>query len=385
MVSSLDGITDSSPNLNNLSGHSPSRIQHSRDPVSESKMEDIRLQSFRTRYQSKGFSRKSIDLLAITLDPNSSKTVSSNLRTWICWCHTKSVDPVTCDLNSICEFFSDQLSEGKAANTIAGYRSAISEIHDPVDGQSIGNHPDISRAIAAVMKENPPALHNDDIIDITPSLEFIISLGNNESMTFRNLSLKTVFLIALVTASRPSDLTKIDMSTAKITNVSYSFECIAPKESKIALAHAPSTTKRRSKTVFIGSYSDNPHLCPYSALKTLISRTSHLRTSNDRKRSIFLITKQPYTPASVDTVANWIKEVMKKSSQSLTARDVRSTSASLAQNSGADLATVLALGNWSSNSTYQRFYQRGVKLMLERNNISRQILNEALGGTQDNA
>ena len=82
-------------------------------------------------------------------------------------------------------------------------------------------------------------------------------------------------------------------------------------------------------------------------------------------------------------VANWIKDIMKKSSQHLTAKDVRSTSASLAQNSGNDLATVLALGNWSSNSTYQKFYQRGVKLMLERNNISRQILNEAVGGTHE--
>ena len=117
--------------------------------------------------------------------------------------------------------------------------------------------------------------------------------------------------MALVTASHPSDLTRIDLSTARLTSNSYFFNCIAPKESKIALAHAPSTTKSRTKTVFVGSYPDNPDLCPFSALKTLISRTSHLRTSNDRKRSIFLITKQPFTPASVDIVANWIKKVMK--------------------------------------------------------------------------
>src|ERR1044072_1239004 len=79
----------------------------------------------------------------------------------------------------------------------------------------------------------------------------------------------------------------------------------------------------------------------FLTLKTLISQTSHLRTSNDRKQSVFLITKQPFTPASVDTVANWIKKVMKRSSHQLTAKDVRSTAASLAQNSGADLATVL--------------------------------------------
>src|ERR1044072_6275697 len=206
----------------------------------------------------------------------------------------KSVDPFTCNLNHICEFFADKLQEGKAANTIAEYRSAISKFHNFVDRQSIGTHPVISHAIAAIMKENPPPSHDDDIINITPFLEFIVSLGDNDSMTLRNLSLKTVFLMALVTASHPSDLTRIDLSTARFASNSYFFNCIVPKESKISLAHAPSTTKSRTKTVFVRSYPDNPDLCPFSALKTLISRTSHLRTSNDRKRSIFLITKQPF-------------------------------------------------------------------------------------------
>ncbi|GBC22268.2 hypothetical protein RIR_jg14352.t1 [Rhizophagus irregularis DAOM 181602=DAOM 197198] len=48
------------------------------------------------------------------------------------------------------------------------------------------------------------------------------------------------------------------------------------------------------------------------------------------------------------------------------------------ENAGIDLSTVLALGNWTSNITFQRFYQRGVHVMLEKNNVSRQILKEAL-------
>jgi hypothetical protein len=50
----------------------------------------------------------------------------------------------------------------------------------------------------------------------------------------------------------------------------------------------------------------------------------------------------------------------------------------LAQNAGMDLSTVLVLGNWTSNTTFQRFYQRGVHVMLEKNNVSRQILKKAL-------
>jgi hypothetical protein len=56
---------------------------------------------------------------------------------------------------------------------------------------------------------------------------------------------------------------------------------------------------------------------------------------------------------------------------------MRVLAAFFAQNAGADLQTILALGNWSSNTTYQKFYQRGVKLMLERNKVSSLILSEA--------
>ena len=70
---------------------------------------------------------------------------------------------------------------------------------------------------------------------------------------------------------------------------------------------------------------------------------------------------------------------MQRSSASSTAKDIRATSASLAQNAGMDLATVLAIGNWTSNSTYQKFYQRGIKRMLEKNRVSEMIIREAAG------
>jgi hypothetical protein len=91
---------------------------------------------------------------------------------------------ITCNLNSICEFFDDKLKDGKAANTIVGYRTAISEIHKLVDGQSVGSHLDISRAILAVHRLNLPMVKQNDNLDISSSLEYILSLGDNDSISF---------------------------------------------------------------------------------------------------------------------------------------------------------------------------------------------------------
>ena len=337
----------------------------------------LRMQNIRSRYETKGFSEKAINLLISALDSNSSRTMSSNLRQWVSWCQLNTVDPIACPVNDICDFFVDMLAKGLAYNTIAGYRTAISECHDYVDGAPIGSHPDVSKVLQAIHVHNPLSIHSDEPIDIIFSLKYICHLGDNTSMSIRDLSVKTAFLLALVTACRPSDLKRIDLTSARTTSSSYSFDCILPKEYKIAKSHSPSTTKSPVKRIFIGSYPEDLSLCPFDSLQTLLSRTATWRTSPTQKRSLFLITRDPHTPAATDTIAGWIKSIIRLSSPTSSAKDMRVLSAFFLQNAGADLASVLALGNWSSNSIYQRFYQRGIKLMLEKNQSSSLILKEA--------
>jgi hypothetical protein len=105
--------------------------------------------------------------------------------------------PVT----DICNFFVDMLASDLSYSTITGYRSAISEIHDHVNGAPIGSHPDVSRIIHAVHVQNPPPIKPDDPVDICPSLDYIRDLGDNDFMSIRDLCIKTAFLLALVTAS----------------------------------------------------------------------------------------------------------------------------------------------------------------------------------------
>src|ERR1044071_1491288 len=97
-------------------------------------MVSLRMQNLRSRYETKGFSEKAINLFLSALETNSSRMMSSNLRQWISWCQLNNIDPVTCPINNICDFFVDMLAKGLTFNTIARYRTAISECHDNVDG-----------------------------------------------------------------------------------------------------------------------------------------------------------------------------------------------------------------------------------------------------------
>ncbi|GBC08799.1 hypothetical protein RclHR1_08390013 [Rhizophagus clarus] len=193
----------------------------------------------------------------------------------------------------------------------------------------------------AIYAENPPISHADEAIDIIPSLDYIRDFGNNHTMSIRDLSIKTAFLLALVTASRPSYLKCIDLSSMQKTTSAITFDCIYLKKD----------------------------LClhPYNAIATLLDYTSDWRNFTEQRRSLFLITQDPHTLATSNTISGWIKSVVQKSSTTSSAKDMRVLSAFLLQNAGADMTTILALENWISSNVYQRFYQQGIKKMLERN------------------
>ncbi|CAG8468629.1 7983_t:CDS:2, partial [Dentiscutata erythropus] len=62
--------------------------------------------------------------------------------------------------------------------------------------------------------------------------------------------------------------------------------------------------------------------------------------------------------------------ILIEASPNFKVKDMRSLAAFYAQNSGVDLSTILAIGNWSSHGIYQQFYKRGVMSMLQKNQVT---------------
>ncbi|CAG8547355.1 40257_t:CDS:2 [Gigaspora margarita] len=71
-----------------------------------------------------------------------------------------------------------------------------------------------------------------------------------------------------------------------------------------------------------------------------------------------------YSERNMDPIYGPLREILLQTDPDTKAKDVRLLLALLAQDAGADISTILALGNWFSYNVYQRFYQRGIKNML---------------------
>ncbi|CAG8820718.1 41302_t:CDS:2 [Gigaspora margarita] len=237
----------------------------------------------------------------------------------------------------------------KAYNTIASYRSAISEIYNYSDSYPIERHSDIVKFMIAIRKSNPSPSSPNDPIDIILALDFIISLASNEDI-------------------------KIKLGTLQKTSYGISFSVINPKETNILISNGGN--KSVSKKIFINYY-ENTELCPASAVLKLLERTQEWRTFVNQHEHLLLTTTLLYQQAIVDTISCWLRSILTQADPFAKAKDVRSISASLAQDAEADVSMILALGNWSNYSVYQRFYQRGIRKMLEHNKISSKILTQA--------
>ncbi|CAG8737633.1 29021_t:CDS:2 [Gigaspora margarita] len=246
----------------------------------------------RSYLTNQSFSEKAIKLYEAAFDANSTKTVSSNIK--------KQMDPVAGSLNSIVKFFNNQLDSEKVYNTIAGYRSAISEIHDWINHLPIGFYPIIVKAMRGIYHKNPLPLPNDEIINLVLAFDKVRLLEDNNTIDILWLLQKFAFLLAIMIASRPFNLTRIKVISKLLTSNSAIFTIRNPKEHKISIAH--SSNKSVTKRIYIGSYPDLPEILPLAIVDALLICTHAWYCKDEQKASLLLTSTGLHNPPFPDTV-----------------------------------------------------------------------------------
>ena len=81
------------------------------------------------------------------------------------------------------------------------------------------------------------------------------------------------------------------------------------------------------------------------------------------EKQLFLITQKPYSPASKQTLAKWVKEAMMKAGLDLkifTSHSLRSAATSAASRAGVSIQTILQTAGWSNDSTFRKYYNKTV-------------------------
>ncbi|KAL1914634.1 uncharacterized protein VTP21DRAFT_8045 [Calcarisporiella thermophila] len=134
------------------------------------------------------------------------------------------------------------------------------------------------------------------------------------------------------------------------------------------------------KTIRLWAMTEDPELCPVRATHLYIERARNAAPDYDEFPTFFITARRPPTPASGDTIARWITDILAKANILATAHSTRSTSSSHALQQGVPLDRILKAANWTSATTFERFYHRAEMvnvpegIPLRRNTIQRMQL-----------
>ena len=308
-----------------------------------------RLACLRRSFQAEGLSDEVVDIIRKSWRFSTESAYSSAWKRWDSWCLERHLDP---PLRDVLEFLCEQFRSGKQYRTINTIRSAISMTHSEIDGTRVGQHPLVSRFLKGVFNSRPPTPRYSATWDVDVVLTYLRGLPANPELSFQNLSHKLAMLMALSNADRCSDLVALDLRFKSEQGNGVKF--VIPGLTK---------TRRTGPPVvaFYTAFPEDPQICPVETLKVYERRSKVFRSTADN--ALFLSVRKPHKPITAATIGHWLKKVMEASgidTATFSAHSTRGASTSKAKSAGVSMADILKAANWTSSSTFCRFYCRPV-------------------------
>jgi len=221
--------------------------------------------------------------------------------------------------------------------------------HAKVDDCQVGTHPVVIRLLKGMYNARPPAPRYSNAWEVTPVVDSL--RGSSDGLTLLQLGKKVVTLMALSNADRCSDLAALDRDYMRWTPTGVHFTVVQ-------------LTKTRSsgppRTVYYSALPNDRDICPVTNLRQYIEMTASY-VSTMAPKPVFITSKKPFRRARPATLGHWIKDTLKLAgvdTERYTAHSTRSASTSQARRKGVLMSDILKVANWTSRSTFERYYHK---------------------------
>ncbi len=134
------------------------------------------------------------------------KSNDSLFGRWHSWCRERQADPFSGPITNVVNFLASLHEKGYQYNSVNSYRSAISSVHEKVEGYSIGQHPMVTKLLKGVFHDRPPLPRYTSTWNVERVLTYLKKVGTNQELSLKQLTWKTTMLLALTRPSRSHTL-----------------------------------------------------------------------------------------------------------------------------------------------------------------------------------
>ncbi|XP_068242668.1 uncharacterized protein [Palaemon carinicauda] len=331
------------------------------------------LQTIERLSRARGFSKEAARAIARARRTSTLRVYQSKWEVFRSWCKSVSVSSTSTSVTQIADFLLYLRKERSlSAPTIKGYRSMLAAVFRH-RGLDLSNNKDLQDLLKSfeTSKERRLATPgwNLDVV-----LRFLMSerFEPLQSASFKDLTLKTLFLVCLATAKRVSEI------HAFSRNIGFSSETATCSLQLGFLAKNELPSRPWPKSFDIPSLSNlvgnevERVLCPVRALKFYLKRTKPLRGQSE---ALWCAIKKPSLPMSKNAVSYYIRLLIREAHSHLNEEDhallkvrtheVRAVATSVAFKQNRSLQSIMDATYWRSKSVFASFYLKDVQSLYE--------------------
>ena len=324
-------------------------------------VQSVGLAALNKNFQAKGFSKQTRKLLSASWRKGTRADYCSKFKKFNSWCCEREKDPYVATLIDCADFLTHLFHEGLQYRTIAGYRSMLSAVVSPIDNIPIGQHPYIIRLLKGVFNSRPPKVKLVPEWSLPKVLKMLqcSPFEPLKKASLKHVTLKTIFLVAITTFRRCADIQALRLGEGFVQVQSRGVTFMRQGLSK------QDRPDHFSSKIFVPSFESNKKLDPKRALAVYLRKTESFRRKPDGsdQPKLFLAVKEPHQPVSRQTIARWITSTIKMAYDKdikVNAHSTRAIGPSWALFNGASMSSILSAADWSSESTFAKFYLRNV-------------------------
>ena len=324
--------------------------------------------------RAEGLSERASQFLVKSRRDSTRAVYNSRLEAFHQWCEVLGVVPRLASVGVIADFLISLFDKGRSLSTLRGYRSAIAAIHAGFpDGSGVSNSPRLAMLLRSFFLERPPQQKLAPPWSL-PKVLAALAKPPFEPLakaSLHCLTIKTLFLIAIASGQRRGTLHALCVSPGHIRWERKGVRLI-PRPSFIAKNQ---TVSSGPVEIFlcplssVSSVEEDKVWCPVRALKWYLDRTKGCRTGEQ----LFLITREPFSPASKESISRWLVEAVQAAGPEALAEgvrprahDTRGVSTSWALFHGVALQDIMKAAFWSSPNSFISCYLKDVPASEER-------------------
>ena len=250
----------------------------------------------------------------------------------------------------IMDFFTELFHGGASHSALASAKAALATFVKVDNSDEWKNDPVLNRFMRGCYKSRVPLPRHSGTWDVEVVLKFLDNFEPIEEVTFKELTLKAVALVALASGSRCQTIHLMDLDFMTMNDDSIQFWFDVPLKT--------SKPGHKSHTLEFQRFTTSTR-CVLSTLREYIRRTESIRKS----RKLWIKVVKPHNEVTKETIGRWLKKVLVKADidKKFTAHSFRMASTSKAAANGLGLESILQTANWSSATNFHKFYLREVK------------------------